>query len=418
MKQFYISIVVVAFSLTMANAQCTTPVLSNVATPDAICSGETATLTAQTDSGTVIWYDSQSGGTELFSGDEYETNPLTSTTSFWVEGNNGFVNGAPISGGGKVAPTSTGGSSVVAGTSPWGLMFNATQDFVLNSVDVFLTTATPGTIVLNLKDNNLNVIQSFSVAAPAGGTGANPVQFTVPLGVTIPTGDGYRLVVVSNPAMIRDLGTNSFPYPIGTVGTITQGTINNANTNAGVYYFLYNWNVSPLMLCASDRQEVVVTVNQTPAPDGDAVQTFSAGETIANLDVTGENLSWFSDANGTNPIPTTTPLQNGVTYYVNQTIDGCTGEMLAVTANDPLKAFAATFSDLSYFPNPVKNKLHISNNFQIENIEVYNIQGQLITTKNVQNKDLEIDFDHYLSGVYIVKMFCEQSTKTIKVTKI
>src|SRR5690606_24648683 len=99
-----------------------------------------------------------------------------------------------VSGGGKIAPTSTAGSTVNPGTGPWGLVFDATQDFLLHSVDVFLTSGTPGTIVIDLKDSNFNVLETVSVAAPAGGSGSNAVQFTVPLNFMIEAGTGYRLV--------------------------------------------------------------------------------------------------------------------------------------------------------------------------------------------------------------------------------
>ncbi len=418
MKQFYLSLIGIVAFFGHTMAQCTIPVLSNISNPDPVCSGETAILTAETDSGEIIWYDAETGGTELGTGSPFETGSLTETTSFWVEGNNGLVADPSISGGGKTAPTSSGGTSVNPGTGPWGLVFNATQHFLLNSVDVFLTSGTPGNIVIELKDSSFNVLETVTVAAPAGGTGSNPVQFTVPLDFTIMAGTGYRLVVVSNPPMIRDLGSNAFPFQIGTVGTITQGTINDANTNPGVYYFLYNWNFSPLVECWSEREEVIVTVNETDLPGGETEQTYTEGETIADLEVTGENLSWYSDPDGNNPIPDTTLLSNGLTYYVNQTVAGCTSELLAITVDNPLGLSQKVFADLNYYPNPVIDQLAISNGFAIDKIEIFDLQGKLLLSRDTSESEVNLDLTELSTGMYMLRIQSDDAVKTIKINKL
>jgi len=53
--------------------------------PNSICSGNTATLTASGTSGSYDWYDSATGGKYLSSGQVYITDPLTATTTFYVQ---------------------------------------------------------------------------------------------------------------------------------------------------------------------------------------------------------------------------------------------------------------------------------------------------------------------------------------------
>ena len=83
----------------------------------------------------------------------------------------------------------------------------------------------------------------------------------------------------------------------------------------------------------------------TPLPDGGTAQRFCSdqtwinagittedGDAISDLNVCGENLSWYSDAAGTIPIfnPDTQDLVDGQAYYVTQTINGCESDVLEV----------------------------------------------------------------------------------------
>src|SRR5690606_23652305 len=74
--------------------------------------------------------------------------------------------------------------------------------------------------------------------------------------------------------------------------------------------------------------------NYTAAPDGDEDQFFEPGDTLADLVVVGGNLTWYSDAAGTLTIPNTTLLVDATTYYVNQTLNGCVSDLLAVTVTE------------------------------------------------------------------------------------
>ena len=57
-------------------------------TPATTCENETTTLQATSNTTDVLWYDSQNGGTLLFTGNSYSPT-LTSTTTFWVLASNG-----------------------------------------------------------------------------------------------------------------------------------------------------------------------------------------------------------------------------------------------------------------------------------------------------------------------------------------
>jgi gliding motility-associated-like protein len=96
--------------------------------------------------------------------------------------------------------------------------------------------------------------------------------------------------------------------------------------------------------CESNKTAIQVTVNSTPKPTANANQDFcaSANPTLDKLVVTGNSLIFYNAAGAM--IPMTTPLVNGQTYYVTQTLNNCESEKLAITVtlstdNVPAKDF-------------------------------------------------------------------------------
>ena len=57
------------------------------------------------------------------------------------------------------------------------------------------------------------------------------------------------------------------------------------------------------------------------------------------------------------------------------------------------------------YPNPVNNELTIESQGDINQIEVYNITGQLLQTVNPKSSVVKINFSTYVQGVYLVKVY-------------
>jgi len=69
----------------------------------------------------------------------------------------------------------------------------------------------------------------------------------------------------------------------------------------------------------------------------------------------------------------------------------------------------------SVYPNPASDKIFINNSNSLTRLELYNILGQRIM---VQNNDFEsISITHLKKGVYIVKLYYDKTSKTIKLVK-
>lgn len=400
---------------------CTTPVITNT-TGDTICEGNTATLAAESNGDELFWFDTEEDGNLLGTGTTFISDPLTETTSFWVEARSYSSGGGTTqTGGARVAPTNTSSSAVVQATSPWGLEFTVEEDFVLNAVDVYLASANPGDLVVQLKDLSLNVLEEITIACPAGNS-SNPVQFEIPLNWNVQAGNTYRLVAASSPVMVREFsgGHPGFPYPIGDVGTVTNGTINNAYSNVDVYYFFYNWTFTSDLgeVCISEREEVVAIVTPTPPlPIATSPQEYTAGQTLADLDVEGENLRWYEDPDGITELPESTPLTDGTSYYVSQTIDGCESELLAIQVVLVLSIDEHTIEGLRFYPNPVTNILNISAKTAIDYVEIYNLLGQKIFTQNLNSISGQIDLNILMPGSYFIKVVSGELSTTFKVLK-
>lgn len=178
------------------------------------------------------------------------------------------------------------------------------------------------------------------------------------------------------------------------------------------------------------RMDVVV---DPPAPliEGENKLTleFKSGQTLADLTVDGENIKWYSSQNPlagkTNkinevPLPLTTVLVDGVTYYASQTVNGIESiERLAVTAklNGSLSTPDFDLAGFRFYPNPVKNILNINNASAIDEVAIFSVTGQTLVSKKINNTHSEIDLSNLSSGIYILKVTSDGKEKIIKFIK-
>ncbi len=66
------------------------------------------------------------------------------------------------------------------------------------------------------------------------------------------------------------------------------------------------------------------------------------------------------------------------------------------------------------YPNPTKDKIHVSSDLQIQKLEIYNFQGQLLLELNPSD---EIDLSKYSTGVYYLRIFSDETIFVKKVIK-
>jgi len=80
---------------------------------------------------------------------------------------------------------------------------------------------------------------------------------------------------------------------------------------------------------------------------------------------------------------------------------------------------ATDFSETVFvlYPNPVKNVLTINTSSSNYSVEIYNIQGQLISEIGAVSDTQTIDYSGYSSGIYLMRITSENMVKTFKIVK-
>lgn len=184
------------------------------------------------------------------------------------------------------------------------------------------------------------------------------------------------------------------------------------------------------IISIGDIKRVNLDAGIVPAPIGDYNQDFEIGETLADLDVIGENIQWYLNQNicqilpppnsQDSPVPSSTILENGNTYYASQTIGGNESKIrLPITVTSTLNITQNSLNKIKFSPNPSKDYVYFEN-VEFEKIEVFNLNGINLTSMiEVDIYEKKLNISHLDFGVYILKVVNKQGNKFItKLIKI
>ena len=160
-----------------------------------------------------------------------------------------------------------------------------------------------------------------------------------------------------------------------------------------------------------------IPCEEVAIPTGNTTQTFTTGQTLADLVVSGSNLVWYADADLTIVLEQTHELVHETTYYVVATYGQCVSEALAITVEEVVSTDRFDSASFKAYPNPVRDFFNISYSSDINDVMVINMLGQTVISKTVQATDTQIDMSGLPTGTYFVKVNLEGIIKTIKVTK-
>ena len=216
-----------------------------VTVPADIVADEPFILTSSSE--TTRWFEEELASEPVHVGLTYETS-IAENTTLWVEdiADSGMIQAE----GGRAEM----GDGQYHDNSVRWLVFDAYEDMVIHTVDVFASGA--GVREIGISDSDGNVLMSAAFDLVDG-------LNTITLDMEVAEGTGYGLRSFSDdPQLWRDgTGTEmSYPYELGELGSITQSTAG-GNNATNYYYFFYNWVVqTPSVGCASDRVPVTITV--------------------------------------------------------------------------------------------------------------------------------------------------------------
>jgi hypothetical protein len=246
---------------------------------------------------------------------------------------------------------------------------------------------------------------------------------------TISTVDNINYIIVEDNQIIQTLQLNTevqtgnYSYQWMESGTDIIGATNPTYTVNTVFGNSHSYAVrvtNLIMNCVTVSPIFQVFEIPVPAPIGDPNQTFTSGQTLADVVVFGQNIQWYNALNrntASNPLPLSTVLVAGVTYYATQTINGYeSASSFEITiqflAND---SFA--FKDLKFSPNPVRDVLLVESKDMIKDVMVFNIMGQKILQHHFESLDLSLSLSQLKAGNYFIKLESDNKSQVIKVIK-
>ncbi|MEW5675767.1 T9SS type A sorting domain-containing protein [Flavobacterium enshiense] len=123
---------------------------------------------------------------------------------------------------------------------------------------------------------------------------------------------------------------------------------------------------------------------------------------------------------GTYSLKSLTGLTPGQTLYIRvyEYLNDTAGAF-GISAYDASLS-TGTFDDANFkvYPNPVKDVLNLTHSSEINSVEVFNMLGQKVISKDLNATHAQLDFSALNSGNYIVKVNASGATQSIKVIKI
>jgi gliding motility-associated-like protein len=313
------------------------------ATPDTVCAGETATLTATGAGGTINWYSDASATIQVGTGASFTTSVLAQTTTYYAQ---------EVSASGCLSSL-TAVTAVVNGLANTPSTSAIT---VCDGQDVILSATGSGTGDLVFYDNTNTEIgrvtmagnpnATFNIGALAAG---NYVYYAAEDNGTCPSGlvaIGVTVNTLPAAPTVADVsicsGTTASLSATGSVSWYSDGALTNLLTTSntlttGVLTTTTDYYVVAMGAngCTSTSDTVTVTVDPLPAIPTTTPDTTCEGNAATLVAVgTGGTLNWYSDATGTTMIATggtlNLPIINQTTtYYVNETnaTTGCVSAM-------------------------------------------------------------------------------------------
>ncbi|QBN18326.1 T9SS type B sorting domain-containing protein [Flavobacterium nackdongense] len=128
----------------------------------------------------------------------------------------------------------------------------------------------------------------------------------------------------------------------------------------------YDIKIKSSIGCVSNASTVTITAftNFIPQPTSASPQIFCIQQnaTLNSIVITGQNIEWYDALTNGNLLVNTTLLQNGITYYASQTINGCESDRVAVFINIQNTAAPTAISPQTFCAsqNPTLSNLTIT----------------------------------------------------------
>ncbi|MDZ7775081.1 MAG: PKD domain-containing protein [Bacteroidales bacterium] len=375
------------------------PVLPEIITAPA-CVDETVTFEVEDDE-RISWYGAE--GALLQYGNTYTTDSLGENRDYLVRKS-------------SLSESFTGKPTLNGDTSSYhmfcGLIFDAYQDFTLQSVKTYAQEERPR--VVQLRDSLFNVLIADTVMMEEG-------ENRIELGWDIPKGEKYKLVAVDNHQLAYNITGAEYPYEVPEVLSIHGSTF--IPDPQKYYYAFYDWEVTSYT-CHSPMKTIKAEIAH-PAEVSFDVEINDPHIELLNSTENAEEFMWdFGDGNTTAEIaPSHTFLENG-DYTIVLTAENICGPVSAEkeiqinTVGLPGHEIDA----FKIFPNPAHDKITILWEFQEmlpELIELRDVSGRVVKTiHHVKENRTVIRTEGLPKGIYFIKIKTTNQTFSKKMVLI
>jgi len=237
-------------------------------------------------------------------------------------------------------------ANYIGGASGLRIWIDWNNDFIFDDTEevFYLGSASGGkTGTIDIPQNTLSGDYRMRIRAEQGASSIPPACDVIGFGEAIdfvlripcptiatPTGEASQTFTAGQ--TIADLVVNGTDLVWYSDSALTLAIPTTTELVHNTTYYV----VSESGICQSSALEITAIdcTQVVSTPTGEASQTFTAGQTIADLVVSGTNLVWYSDSALTLAIPTTTELVNNTIYYVVNEIGVCKSSALEITAID------------------------------------------------------------------------------------
>jgi PKD repeat protein len=208
----------------------------------------------------------------------------------------------------------------------------------------------------------------------------------------------------------------SWTWNFGDGTTSTEQNPLHNYTDAGSYSI----SLSVIYADGSDTHTEVdyIIVNETPELSFEVTDESEAGASDGAISMTisgGESpyiINWSNNAH----TETIINLSAGVYSVVVIDANGCIAVGNATVEVDT--DIAGTIADeIKIYPNPASETLYIVSSTEINSINIYDISGKRIFTKDVIDKTCEIALLDIKSGIYFIEISCDSGTVMQKIVK-
>lgn len=232
----------------------------------------------------------------------------------------------------------------------------------------------------------------------------------------IPGGSGGKGAgFIDSGCNVTDPAANGSPYGGGGGGGNGIGSTPGSGHSG---YALISWGTEP---CAAPSNLATVTIDLTSA-----LLDWTENGTATTWNIEW-GLSGFPLGTGNLEEATTKPFLledlSPNTFYDFYVQADCGGTGTSTWSGpftfqtETLGTADNTIDGFTYYPNPMKEVLHISANNTIESVAIYTMLGQKVSSKNIDATATDINISHLSAGNYFMKVSSKGQTGIYRLIK-